>query len=237
MAGCAQVRAGDVVGVDGDVLGLASAAQLREALAKVGAQLRTDVDIARCRLADACAAAATVYAHDAAYVGASPNWPRCAPPWPDKGATHHFISTVDDIAWLFNLRGSGRGLQPVFLAHASRHPRSHAVRGRRQKIARNCRQPVARRCTGCRLRPCARSLAALPASAVVAGPPRDPGPARKVPGAAVRVVEALTPAVLLKAAKNAAEAAHIRQAMEQDGAAMCAFYAWFEAWPWRVVSI
>ena len=47
----AQVRAGDVVGVDGDVLGLASAAQLREALAiKVGAQLRTDVD-ARCRLA------------------------------------------------------------------------------------------------------------------------------------------------------------------------------------------
>ena len=45
----------------------------------------------------------------------------------------------------------------------------------------------------------------------------------------MRVVEALNPSVLLKSRKNAAEAAHIRQAMEQDGAAMCAFYAWFEA--------
>ena len=34
------------------------------------------------------------------------------------GATHHFISTVDDIAWLFNLRGSDVSFNPVFLAHA-----------------------------------------------------------------------------------------------------------------------
>jgi Xaa-Pro aminopeptidase len=44
----------------------------------------------------------------------------------------------------------------------------------------------------------------------------------------VKVVEAMNPTVFLKSRKGAAEAAHVRAAMEQDGAAMCDFYAWFE---------
>ena len=45
----------------------------------------------------------------------------------------------------------------------------------------------------------------------------------------MRVVEAINPSTLPKSRKTDAEAAHIREAMEQDGAAMCEFYAWFEA--------
>ncbi len=33
------------------------------------------------------------------------------------GASHHFISTVDDVAWLTNLRGADVNYNPVFLAH------------------------------------------------------------------------------------------------------------------------
>jgi hypothetical protein len=33
------------------------------------------------------------------------------------GATHHLISTVDDIAWLLNLRGADVAYNPVFLGH------------------------------------------------------------------------------------------------------------------------
>jgi Xaa-Pro aminopeptidase len=33
------------------------------------------------------------------------------------GATHHFVSTVDDLAWITNLRGSDVDYNPVFLAH------------------------------------------------------------------------------------------------------------------------
>ncbi|TXD75141.1 aminopeptidase P family protein, partial [Mitsuaria sp. TWR114] len=47
--------------------------------------------------------------------------------------------------------------------------------------------------------------------------------------ATATIVEAINPSTLLKSRKNAAEAQFVRQAMEQDGAAMCAFYAWFEA--------
>jgi Xaa-Pro aminopeptidase len=47
--------------------------------------------------------------------------------------------------------------------------------------------------------------------------------------AGARVVEAINPSTLLKSRKTAEEAAHIRDAMVQDGAAMCEFYARFEA--------
>ena len=33
------------------------------------------------------------------------------------GASHHFVSTVDDIAWITNLRGGDVDYNPVFLAH------------------------------------------------------------------------------------------------------------------------
>jgi Xaa-Pro aminopeptidase len=45
----------------------------------------------------------------------------------------------------------------------------------------------------------------------------------------VKIVEAINPSTLLKSRKSAAEAAHVREAMIEDGAAMCEFYAWFEA--------
>jgi Xaa-Pro aminopeptidase len=45
----------------------------------------------------------------------------------------------------------------------------------------------------------------------------------------VAVIEAMNPSSLFKSRKSEAEAAHVRQAMAHDGAAMCAFYAWFEA--------
>jgi Xaa-Pro aminopeptidase len=44
-----------------------------------------------------------------------------------------------------------------------------------------------------------------------------------------RVIEAMNPSTLLKSRKLDAEAAFVRQAMVEDGAAMCEFYAWFEA--------
>ena len=44
----------------------------------------------------------------------------------------------------------------------------------------------------------------------------------------VRVVEATNPSVLAKCCKTPAEIAFVREAMERDAAAMCAFYAWLE---------
>jgi len=74
------------------------------------------------------------------------------------------------------------------------------------------------------------ALAALPDSAVLMLDPRRVTLGlRESASVSVRVIEAINPTVLLKSRKGSAEAAHVRAAMEQDGAAMCNFYAWFEA--------
>ncbi|MES2090635.1 MAG: aminopeptidase P family N-terminal domain-containing protein, partial [Pseudomonadota bacterium] len=36
----------------------------------------------------------------------------------DKNATHHWIATLDDLAWLLNLRGADVDYNPVFVGHA-----------------------------------------------------------------------------------------------------------------------
>ena len=47
----------------------------------------------------------------------------------------------------------------------------------------------------------------------------------------VKLVEGINPTTLAKAQKKPEDAVHIRQAMEQDGAALCEFFAWLEsAW-------
>jgi Xaa-Pro aminopeptidase len=48
-------------------------------------------------------------------------------------------------------------------------------------------------------------------------------------GSGCVVREAINPSTLLKSRKTEAEAAHVREAMAEDGAAMCEFYAWFES--------
>jgi Xaa-Pro aminopeptidase len=52
---------------------------------------------------------------------------------------------------------------------------------------------------------------------------------RQQVSAHTRVVEAINPSTLFKSRKNEVEAGFVREAMIEDGAAMCEFYAWFES--------
>src|SRR5439155_9539655 len=51
---------------------------------------------------------------------------------------------------------------------------------------------------------------------------------RQAVPAAVKVVEAINPTTFAKSKKNGAEAANVRAAMEEDGAALCEFFAWLQ---------
>ena len=46
--------------------------------------------------------------------------------------------------------------------------------------------------------------------------------------ATVGIVEADNPSTLAKSSKSDADIAHVRATMEQDGAALCEFFAWLE---------
>ena len=228
----ANVALGATVGVDGSVLGLGAAQGLRNALDAVGVLLRTDFDALvevwpeRPGLPDA-----PVYEHRApqAPVARAAKLARVLEAVARHGATHHFISTVDDIAWLFNLRGADVSYNPVFLAHALLDMNGTTLFVGEGKIDAALQAALAN--DGIRLAPYAAAgaaLAALPAgSTLLIDPKRVTFGMRSQ--ATARVVEAINPSTLFKSRKPEAEAAHWRDAMAQDGAAMCEFYAWFEA--------
>ncbi|HEY9029444.1 MAG TPA: aminopeptidase P family protein [Burkholderiaceae bacterium] len=228
-----EVRQGGVVAVDGAVLGLAASQALRAKLAAAGVTLKTDTDV----LGDAWderagLPTARIYEHGA---------PHAAQTRADKlaqvraamaalGASHHFVSTVDDIAWITNLRGADVDYNPVFLAHLLIAPDGATLFVGAGKIDAALQAALA--ADGVTLADYAAAgpaLAALPEGTVLLVDPRRITLGfRQQVADGVRVVEAINPSTLAKSRKTAEELAFIREAMAQDGAAMCAFYAWFD---------
>ncbi len=229
-----QLQPGQALAVDGQVLALGLSQQLRLALQKAGIGLRSDVDVVQSAWEGRPGLpAAAIYEHlpPHAVVSRASKLAQLREAMATRGASHHFISTVDDVAWLLNLRGADVSYNPVFLAHALLDAQGLTLFVGAGKIdaalqARLAADQVRLADYGA----AAAALAALPASASLLLDPKRVtlGLRDAVPGA-VRVIESINPSTLLKSRKTADEAAHVRQAMEQDGAAMCAFYAWFEA--------
>ena len=229
----AHVPAGRSVAVDGQVLGLAAAQALKSTLDRAGVLLRTDLDPVDAIWPERPGLPPQpVYEHLLPYAPL----PRAAKlaqvreAMVRHGASQHFVSTVDDIAWITNLRGADVSYNPVFLAHLLIDAQQATLFVAEGKVDAS----LAARLTadGVHLAPYAQAgmaLAALPADQVLLIDPKRVtfGLRQHVP-ATVRVVEAINPSTLLKSRKTADEAVHIREAMRQDGAAMCEFYAWFE---------
>ena len=229
-----HVPAGRTVAVDGQVLGLAAAQALKTTLDRASVSLRTDLDPVDAIWPERPGLPPQpVYEHLAPHAPL----PRAAKlaqvrdAMARHGATQHFVSTVDDIAWITNLRGSDVSYNPVFLAHLLIDAQQATLFVAEGKVDASLAERLA--ADGVRLAHYAQAgaaLAALPAGQVLLlDPKRVTFGLREHVAATVRVVEAINPSTLFKSRKTADEAVHIREAMRQDGAAMCEFYAWFEA--------
>jgi len=222
------------VAVDGAVMALASARQLGERLKARGAGLVTDKDLLD-QVWDGRPAlpANPVYQHlpPHATVSRAEKLAQLRQGIQAKGADWHFIATLDDIAWLFNLRGSDVSYNPVFLAFALISQQQAILFVGQDKVDAHLRQVLA--VDGIEVRDYSEAGAAL--AAVPAGGRLLVDPARVTCGLLgnlapeVVLVEGLNPTTLSKSCKGDDDLVHIRQVMEQDGAALCEFFAWFEA--------
>ena len=225
---------GQTVAVDAHVLGLATARQLQHAMAARGINLKTSMDLLEQVWPDRPALPdAPVFEHAPphATVARGVRLADTRAAMAEAGAQYHFMSTLDDIAWLFNLRGADVHFNPVFLAHALVAPGTVTLFIGANKVADALRATLL--ADGDELAPyedAAAGLQALPAGATLLLDPRrvTAGMRAAVPDT-VTVIEAINPSTFAKSKKSAAEAAHVRAAMEQDGAALCAFYAELEA--------
>ncbi len=221
-----HLGSGDVLAVAGDSLALATHQRMQHDLAKHGVKLRIDLDLPGLIWSDRPPLPqAPVIVHDPAYVDTSraDKLARVRRAMHVHGATQHLLSSLDDIAWLLNLRGSDVECNPVFLAHllldADQHATLFVDHGKlsdalvaalaadRVEVADYASISPALRALG----PTEVLLldSAHVASAIAAAIP-----------ASVRYIDEANPSTAFKAIKTTVELDHIRDVMRHDGAAL-----------------
>ncbi|AHL35158.1 peptidase M24 [Pseudomonas brassicacearum] len=231
-----QTPEGGVVAVDGAVMAVASARTLSGKLEERGARLRTDIDLLKEVWTDRPSLPdQPVYAHlpPQATVSRVEKLAKLRESLKERGADWHFIATLDDIAWLFNLRGADVSFNPVFVSFALISQQQATLFVAQDKVDAPLRAVLEQ--DGVTLRDYSEAAAVL--REIPGGASLQIDPARVTVGlldnlgSDVKLVEGLNPTTLAKSRKSLADAEHIRRAMEQDGAALCEFFAWLDsAW-------
>lgn len=161
----------------------------------------------------------------------------------EKKALAVVLCALDEIAWVFNLRGEDISYNPVFFSYALVTPDEAILYVDKEKFASG----VADTLEGVTVRPYDAILADLAAPEFV-----QRAAANKASGAAFRVwmdpgksnvavyeaakacgadsiLDSATPVTLAKAIKNAVEIEGMKKAHVRDGVALSRFLAWFEA--------
>ena len=221
-----HLHADDVVAIAGDSLSVASQRQITQLLDEVGARLRTDLDLPAMIWADRPAPPrAPVVEHALAWAH-TPRMDKLArvrSAMRKLGATHHLVSSLDDVAWLTNLRGSDVECNPVFLAHLLVEAEGKATlfvdRGKLSDAL-----VAALGHDGIRIADYASARDALgelgPTDALLLDPGKVVCAVADAIPATVKRIEAANPSTVLKARKSAAELDHVRDTMRRDGAAL-----------------
>ncbi|WP_130618247.1 aminopeptidase P family protein [Dyella amyloliquefaciens] len=220
------LKPGQVLAVAGDSVALATARNLERRLQATDATLRTDLDLpGQIWPNRPTLPTAPVNEHPPRFATQprSGKLARLRTAMRKLGATHHLVSSLDDIAWLTNLRGSDVECNPVFLAHLLVQAEGYATlfvgRG---KFTDALVQSLA--ADGVRMADYATITDALSELGANDRLLLDSG--RVVVSVAsailpsVRLIEAANPTTLFKARKTEAELDHIRDAMRRDGAAL-----------------
>lgn len=146
------------------------------------------------------------------------------------GADYHLVSSLDDIAWIFNLRGSDIKCNPVVLSFALLTPEKTTLFIDLSKLEQQHQDLL--HAQGVELVPYEEiipRLNELPADAQILIDPKRTCYAiySEIPQYD-HIIEGLNPSTRLKAIKNGVEAEHTRQTMIKDGVALTKFFIWLE---------
>ena len=221
------------VGITPDMLSVAELRRIQAAFAPKNIALKHDLDYTAAAWGNARPAlpAAPVFAQKAEFVpqSAAEKLQRVRQAMHESGADWHFISALDDIAWLTNLRGSDIAYNPVFLSHLLIGADGTAT----LFVAPSKIPPeiqAALNAAAIQIQPyehAADALAQLSGCLMY-------DPAKVAVSTVFRLPESMVkreqpnPSTQFKAEKSTAEVANIRQAMLQDGIALCGFFTELE---------
>lgn len=219
------------VGVAPDMLSLAAKHRLESAFAAKNISLVHSGDILAAIWENRAALPQSpVYPHDAAFVSesAAAKLARVRAAMQEKGADYHLISSLDDTAWLSNLRGSDVPFNPVFLSYLLIGQNQATLFAAPEALTSAARAVLAEAGIGTAgYHEAAAALSQIGGSLLLDPAKTAVSTLAQLPDS-VRLVESINPSTLFKSVKSAADIAHIRETMRQDGAALCGFFAELE---------
>lgn len=146
------------------------------------------------------------------------------------GAEYHLISSLDDLAWLFNIRGTDINFNPVVLSFALISQSKATLYIQASKLSNADKEKLKE--NGVEILSydsISNDLQDLPAeSSILIDPKRNCFALYKLIPATVKRVLDINPSTNLKAVKNEVEIENTRQAMAKDGAAITQFLKWIK---------
>jgi Xaa-Pro aminopeptidase len=228
-----HLPAGATVAFDGKLLSIAVAQQLIESLGRQSVTVKTDVDLIGPIWTDRPGLPQEkAFLISEAFSGktTAEKIKQVRATMRQKGADFHLVSSLDDIAWIFNIRGGDVKCNPVVLSFALFSPDRAELFIDRQKL--NDQDLAHLEASGVSIRnydDIAAALERIPAGKHVLIDPRrncftyfD-----RIPKECVKVQE-INPSTQFKAIKNDIELQHTRVTMAKDGAALTRFFRWLE---------
>ncbi|MCI5850918.1 MAG: aminopeptidase P family protein [Sutterellaceae bacterium] len=226
------LKPGSTAALDGRCLSVRSGERAERIFRFHGVGLRTDIDI----IGRAWKEGRPAVPSSAAYRNtAAPESPhekilRLRSELEREGADSFITSSLDEPCWITNLRGSDVPYNPVFLSHFILTPQEAVLFTDSSRLSDEIRAFLGSE--GIQVRPYedfARAVSGLPAgSSLLIDPATTSVSTRNLVPSTVRTIEGLSPVALLKTRKTQAELRLIDEAMVEDGAALCRFYAWLE---------
>ncbi|MGM8910785.1 aminopeptidase P family protein [Psychrobacter sp. 1U1] len=224
---------GDSVAVDGNVLSIAEQDKLLNAFDANDITLITERDVLTEIWTDRPALpSADLYQHNAQFVAQSASSKLAAvrEGMAEAGATHHLLSSLDDIAWLTNLRGADVDYNPVFLSHMLISDDKATLFVDNNKVSSDIEKSL--KDSGIMLADYDAVQGALsemtPEDLLLLDPSKVAVGTLSKMADDVGFIEQMAPSTLLKSVKSDADIEHVREAMRQDGAALSEFFAAFE---------
>ena len=221
-----RLHAGDHVSLYRDSMSLTNNRQIEKLLTANDVILRTDLDLPGLMWPDRPELPRhPIIEHDLSYAG-TPRHEKLAKlrqAMHARGASHHLVSSLDDIAWITNLRGSDVECNPVFLAHlliaasgsailfTDPAKLNHAVVATLAADAITIQDYAT----------ITNALTSLPeGSSLLFDPSRVAVALTADLPAQLHCLESANPSTAFKAVKQPNELTHIREVMRHDGAAL-----------------
>lgn len=229
----AHLPAGATVGMDGRLISLNQGRLLETELSRNKLLFRPDIDLVTPVWKERPSLPASpVFEHTKEFVAKSrkEKIERIRSLMKDAGADWHLISTLDDIAWTFNLRGNDIEFNPVFISYALIGLQDAYLFIDSKKVPEEIGKSLVS--DGIVIKAyedIGDVLFHLPSETTLSLDPRRTSYSmyRQV-NTGVKCIETINPTVLLKSRKDTFEIKNIRRTMIEDGAAFCEFQAWFD---------